>query len=100
MGESRYASGSGSDKYYSVMSTFDNGIYFDQPNNKMTDEEIVKDKIERFRDSTILHIYLLLSPLHHVSNRYAAVQLEFFVENGIGKIRITNNCTVKGKEHA
>ena len=97
MGESRYAAGSGSDKYASVMSTFDNGIYFDQPNNKVTDEAIVQDKIERFRDSTNPSYRFTPVASTSVTNRYAAVQLEFFVENGVGKIRITNNCTVKGK---
>jgi hypothetical protein len=97
MGESRYAGGSGSDKYASVISTFDNGIYFDQPNNKVTDEDIVQDKIERFRDSTKSSYRFTPVASTSVTNRYAAVQLEFFVENGVGKIRITNNCTVKGK---
>ncbi len=100
MGESRYASSSGSDKYYSVMSTFDNGICFDQPNNKVTDEDIVQDKIERFRDSTNLSYRFTPVPTAYAtaSNPYPAVQLEFFVEDGTGKIRITNNCTVRGSK--
>lgn len=100
MGESRYASGSGSDKYSSVISTFDNGICFDQPNNKVTDEDIVQDKIERFRDSTNLSYRFTPVPTAYAtaSNPYPAVQLEFFVEDGIGKIRITNNCTVRGSK--
>ena len=98
MGESRYVDGSGSDKYSSVISTFDKGIYFDQPNNKITDEDIVLDKIERFKDSTNPSFRFTPFATAHAtaSNPYPAVQLEFFVENGIGKIRITNDCTVRG----
>ncbi|MBN2590529.1 MAG: hypothetical protein JXA96_11765 [Sedimentisphaerales bacterium] len=100
MGEPRYVSGSGFDKYYSVMSTFDSGICFDQPNNKVTDKDIVQDKIERFRDSTNLSYRFTPVPTAYAtaSNPYPAVQLEFFVEDGAGKIRITNNCTVRGSK--
>jgi len=31
-----------------------------------------------------------------VSNRQPATQLEFFVDGGVGKVRITNNCSVRG----
>ena len=100
MGESRYVSGSGSDKYYSVMSTFDNSIYFDQPNNKITDEDIVQDKIDRFKDSTnpSFRFTPYATAFATASNPSAAVQLEFYVENGVGKIRITNDCTVRGSK--
>ncbi len=97
MGESRYAGGGGSDKYYSVMSTFDNGIYFDQPDNKVTEEDIVKDKIDRFKDSTKSMYRFTPVATASVSHSQAAVQLEFFVENDVGKVRITNDCTVCGK---
>lgn len=97
MGESRYVGGNGADKYYSVMSTFDNGIYFNQPDNKVTDESIVKDKTERFRDSTNPSYRFIPVASTSVQCPYPAVQFEFFVENGIGKVRITNNCTVRGQ---
>jgi hypothetical protein len=97
MGESRYAGGTGSDKYSSVISVFDEGIYFDQPDNKVTDEVAVQDKIDRFKDSTNASYRFKPVASASVSNRYAAVQLEFFVENGVGKVRITNDCTVRGK---
>ena len=97
MGESRYVGGTGSDKYASVMSTFDNGIYFNQPNNKVTDEDIVQDKIDRFKDSTKLLYRFTPVATASVLKSYAAVQLEFFVEDDIGKIRITNDCTVRGQ---
>ena len=97
MGESRYAGGAGADKYASVISTFDNGIYFNQPNNKVTDEDIVQDKIDRFKNSTKLLYRFTPVATASVSNSYAAVQLEFFVEDGVGKIRITEDCTVRGQ---
>ncbi len=56
MGESRKTSG-GSDKYTSpanVMSLFEDGIYFDQPDVRITDEAAVQSKINRFRDSTAI----------------------------------------------
>ena len=94
MGESRKTSG-GSDKYSSVMSYFENGIDFDQPDIRITDEAAVQSKINRFRDST--------NPLYrfepngdaNVTNPRSAVQLEFFVQGGVGKVCITNNCTVR-----
>jgi len=97
MGESRYTS-NGSDKYGSVLDAFDNGILFDQPDNRITDTDTVLNKINRFKDST--NPQYKLSPVvsSSVSNPQAAVQLEFFVEDDIGKVRITNDCTVRGNQ--
>lgn len=97
MGESRYTDGGG-DKYGSVLNTFDNGITFDQPDNRITDSSTVQNKITRFRDSTNpLYKYTPVAS-SSVSNSYATVQLEFFVdEDDIGKVRITNDCTVRGQ---
>ncbi len=96
MGESRYTS-SGSDKYGSELGKFDNGILFDQPDNRITDKGTVQNKIERFKDST--NPQYKLSPVAlasaSVSKPQAAVQLEFFVEDGVGKVRVTNDCTVR-----
>lgn len=95
MGESRYTD-SGGDKYGSVLDVFDNGIIFDQPDNRITDTSSVMDKIDRFKDSTKADYRFTPVANAAVSNPKAAVQLEFFVEDGVGKVRITNNCTVLG----
>ncbi len=50
MGESRYAGST--DKYASVMSLFEGGIYFDMPACNITNEAAVQTKVNRFRDST------------------------------------------------
>jgi hypothetical protein len=94
MGESRYAGKT--DKYASVMGLFDGGIYFDQPDSKITDESAIQSKVDRFKDSTAASYKFTPTASTSVSTpRYPAVQLEFFVDNGVGKVRITNNCTVK-----
>ncbi len=95
MGESRYTSG-GADKYSDVMGVFDAGIDFDQPNSKITDEAVVQKKIDRFKDST--EGAFTFKPVAKAAVPYPvpAVQLEFFVQGGVGKVRITNNCTVRG----
>ncbi len=49
MGESRYAGKT--DKYASVMGLFEGGIYFDQPDCKITDEDAIQSKVDRFKDS-------------------------------------------------
>jgi len=95
MGESRYTTGD-SDKYSGVMNLFDGGIYFDQPASRITDESSVQSKVNRFRDSTKSQYRFTPNAGAGVSNRQPAVQLEFFVEGGVGKVRITNNCSVRG----
>jgi len=95
MGESRLNSKS-VDKYKDEIDKFDNGILFDQPDNRITDESTTKGKIERFKDSTKVQYRLKPVPNASVTNPEPAVQLEFFVENGVGKVRITNDCTVRG----
>lgn len=95
MGESRYSSG-GLDKYGSVMNVFDNGIYFNQPPSRINDADTVSKKIKRFQDSTsATYVYAPNGP-KTVSNPQNAVQLEFYVDGGVGKIRVTNNCSVRG----
>ena len=96
MGESRYRDGSGSDKYSGMIGLFDDGIYFDQPDCKITDEAAVQSKVDRFRDSTDVQFRFTPVGDAPTANSHAAVQLEFFVEGGEGKVRITNNCTVRG----
>jgi hypothetical protein len=114
MGESRKTSG-GSDKiivnpwgqqigtYTSVMPLFKNGIYFDQPNVRITDEAAVQSKVNRFRDSTAAAYQFTpnltgcptTSPFDSPSYKCPAVQLEFFVQGNTGRVRITNNCAVR-----
>jgi len=96
--ESRYDI-SGSDKYISDMDLFEGGIYFDQPDCRITDEASIQTKVARFRNSTKPQFRFKPvdnTPPKSLQNPNAAVQLEFFVEGGIGKVRITNNCTVCG----
>lgn len=99
MGESRYSAG-GSDKYNEVMSLFRDGINFDQPDNKITDEDLLNKKITFFRDTLqALKPELVFTPVKNngVTNGQAAVQLEFYVaSNGKGYIQITKDCTVRG----
>lgn len=97
MGESRYTDG-GSDKYSPVMNVFDNGIYFEQPDSKITDTDSVQSKVDRFENSTKLDYIFKPQSTASVPHPQAAVQLEFFVEDGVGKVRITNDCTVLGYE--
>jgi hypothetical protein len=96
MGESRYDGKT--DKYSSVMGLFEGGISFDQPDCKITDEDTIKSKVKRFKDSTDVHYKFTPTASSGVSPSYPAVQLEFFVEGGVGQVRITNNCTVKADD--
>ncbi|MBN1125854.1 MAG: hypothetical protein JXA82_12665 [Sedimentisphaerales bacterium] len=95
MGESRYSSG-GYDKYKSVINYFDNGIYFNQPSSRITDSETVQKKVDRFVDSTKPQYRYTPGGEAKVKNPLPAVHLEFFVDGGKGKLRVTNNCTVRG----
>jgi hypothetical protein len=97
MGESQKTSG-GTDKYASVMAFFEGGIYFDQPNVRITDETAVQSKVNRFRDSTNPSYRFTPVGTANLGNgvpKENAVQLEFYVEGGVGKVKITNNCTVR-----
>jgi type II secretory pathway pseudopilin PulG len=93
MGESRYAGKT--DKYKDVISLFEDGIDFDQPDCKIADETVIQSKVDRFKDSTAVSYKFTPTASSGVSPSYPAVQLEFFVEGGVGKVRITNNCTVQ-----
>jgi hypothetical protein len=95
MGESRYDGGT--DKYASVIGLFEGGIYFNQPDCKITDEATVQTKVDRFKNSTKTAFkFTPTATATSLTNPQPAVQLEFFVENGVGKVRITNDCTVLG----
>lgn len=93
--ESRY-SDAGSDKYWDVLSTFTSGVFFNQPQTRITDEDVIGEKVERFKDSTDSQFKFKPAKNAPLTNAQAAVQLEFFIESGRGKVRITNNCTVRG----
>lgn len=95
MGESRYSSG-GWDKYKTIINFFDNGIYFNQPASRITDADTIQVKIDRFEESTDSKYIFKPNATGQVSNAQPAVQLEFFVDNGVGKVRITDNCSVRG----
>lgn len=95
VGESRNTAGD-VDKYASVMSLFEEGIYFDQPDSRVTDQASIQAKVNRFQQSTKPEFRFTPAAGASVSNPQPAVQLEFFVEGGVGKVRVTNNCTVRG----
>ncbi|HBG28253.1 MAG: hypothetical protein A2Y10_09700 [Planctomycetes bacterium GWF2_41_51] len=99
MGESRYSQG-GSDKYDDVMRLFRGGINFDQPDNKITDKDLLNKKITFFKNTLqALKPELVFTPSknNNVTNGQAAVQLEFYVaSNGKGYVQITKDCTVRG----
>ncbi len=86
----------------SIMDLFEGGICFNQPDCRVTDEDAVQMKINRFRASTDDDYNFSNDtgkkplPNTSITNYHAAVQLEFFVAGGIGKVQITNNCTVRG----
>jgi len=95
LGEGRYSSG-GSDKYSDLMDNFNGGVYFNQPDNKISQVKVVQAKADRFRDSTLSTFRFTPTTTAPLTNPNVAVQLEFFVEGGVGKVRITNNCGVRG----
>jgi hypothetical protein len=94
MGESRY--NGMADKYGGVMGLFQGGITFNQPDVKITNSTAVQSKVDRFRDSTKAAYRFTPAGTAVLPNQYSAVQLEFFVDASVGKVRITNNCTVRG----
>ena len=100
MEESRYSSG-GKDKYNGIIHVFDEGISFDQPKSLITDEASIDKKVKWYEE-TIKDERpdLVLKPQKNnsVSEAQAAVQVEFFVgTDGIGYVRITDDCTVRGR---
>lgn len=93
-GESR-----GSKYSSSVLNLFGAGYAFDQPDNKVTNLATVQRKVNRFRD-TIIHngrpADFVINPTKSTTipgTTQPVVQLEFFVNGGVGKMRVTNNCT-------
>ena len=94
MSEPRYTSG-GTDKYATVMGLFEQAICFSQGDCKITDEAAVQSKVDRFVENT--KGGFKFTPVVPTDPSWRpGVQLEFFVEGGVGKVRITNNCRVRG----
>jgi hypothetical protein len=90
------------DKYAGIIDTFQGGIFFDQPNGKITDRESIRQKAGRFARSTASSFnfsrltYSMPQADARVPNSFPAVQLEFYIgKNNQGMVRITNNCTVR-----
>jgi hypothetical protein len=94
LSESRTTQG-GADKYGDVLSLFSGGIYFDQPNTRITDEASIQLKVDRFHTSTKAQYCFTPVGTAAVTDPHSATQIEFFEEGGVGKARITNNCTVR-----
>jgi Tfp pilus assembly protein PilX len=87
-------------KYTGIMGLFEGGITFDQPDSKITDESVITAKVTSFASMALPAYNLTPTPpsfvTSKVTNPAPAVQLEFFVAGGVGKVRITNNCVVRG----
>ncbi|MGA2094563.1 MAG: hypothetical protein ABSH16_14360, partial [Sedimentisphaerales bacterium] len=97
MGESRKTSG-GSDQYSSVMSCFEAGIDFDQPDIRITDAAAVQSKVNRFYNSTNpLYRFTPKNLAPGVSPSCLATQIEFYVNKNThaGMVRIDPCCTVQ-----
>ena len=99
MEESRHSSG-GMDKYSMIMGVFNNGILFDQPKSLITDEASIDKKVQWF-ETTIRDQQptMVFTPQKNnsVTEAQEAVQLEFFTgADGLGYVRITDDCTVRG----
>lgn len=85
----------GADKYGDVLSLFSEGIYFDQPNTRITDESSIQVKVDRFRTSTKPQYCFTPVGTAAVTDPQSATQIEFYEDGGVGKVRITNDCTVR-----
>lgn len=98
LSESRYSSG-GNDKYSGIIDVFDNGIYFDQPQSRISDEETIQLKFDWFKKTLQdQKPELICIPKKNtaVTGGIPAVHLEFFVgTDGLGYVRLTNDCTVR-----
>lgn len=109
MGESRYRSwGRNKDKYARVIGRFEGGIFFDQPNSKISGPASlggIEKRVQRFeRDTKSVFNFSRrtgnqprISPVIPGTDERVnvpAVQLEFYLESDTGMVKITNNCTV------
>lgn len=101
IGESRYA-GASNDKYADIIALFKGGIYFNQPDSKITDRDSKEANVERFKETTLNKFSFSRMNRSEpradtsINNPAPAVQLEFYLHgNGQGMVRITNHCTVR-----
>ncbi|MCK5172359.1 MAG: hypothetical protein KAR47_03155, partial [Planctomycetes bacterium] len=109
MGESRYRSwGRDKDKYARIIGRFKGGIFFDQPNSKISgpaSRSSIEKRVQRFEHDTKSAFNFSkrtgnqprISPvIPAVDERVnvPAVQLEFYLKSNTGMVRVTNNCTV------
>jgi len=92
----------GSKYPYTIMKCFKAGVCFNQPDSKITNEDSLETKVGRYKDSTLDKFKFQPDgeELKRADNSnittYPAVQIELRVNNGVGEIRITNDCTVRG----
>jgi hypothetical protein len=84
------------------MGLFKDGIYFDQPNVRITDSAAVQSKVNRFRDSTnVLFRYAPVGTANvgTAATRRNAVQLEFYIDTStgteVGMVKITKTAQLK-----
>jgi Tfp pilus assembly protein PilX len=100
VGEGRYRTNGTTDKYGGVLSLFQKGISFNQPEVRVIDHATITAKANRFKNTTKSQYTFTPTagsfPLGSDLSCLPAVQIEFYVEGGIGKVKITNNCTVVG----
>ncbi len=85
----------------SDLALFKGGVSFNQPDNKINDKAALESRVNRF----IMNIEQFGNPVDFIITPVKstaakgltepAVQIEFYVEGGVGKMRITNNCTVQ-----
>jgi len=102
--ESRYTWwGRNKDKYSGLINLFEKGIYFDQPPNRVSSNNSIAQKVNRFAGNTLpafrfsgtnRPIATCSVPLTSSWSTAPAVQLEFYIRGGAGMVKITNNCTV------
>ena len=108
MGESRYRNwGRNKDKYENLIKLFTGGICFDQPDTRIANRNSIKEKARRFLSHVqddfnfsgmtgkTPRVTSNAIPDDPPGSRQAAVQLEFFVRNNSGMLRVTNNCIVR-----
>jgi len=108
MGESRYRNwGNDNDKYENLIGLFAGGICFDQPDTRIANRNSIEEKTRRL----LSHVQYDFNfsgmagkkpeltsnaiPDDPPGSRQTAVQLEFFVRNNSGMLRVTNNCIVR-----
>lgn len=90
------------DKYSSsIVKLFEAGVTFNQPDNKISNKFAIKSRVDRFRQTIQDNgnpAAFILTPVKSTDvpgDTQAAVQLEFYLDAGVGKVKVTNDCTVR-----